>query len=152
VEVEQEQMIERQEHFRRLEQMYLGAPVNDFYQPKIRIEEARAEVSFSVRPDMMHAASAVHGSVYFKVLDDACFFAANSLVEDVFVLTANFNIYLTRPMKEGVIRGVGRVVHRAGRMFLAEGEVFDGQGRSIARGSGNFVRSAIKLDEAVGYL
>ena len=145
-------MIECEEHYGRLERMYLGAPVNDFFQPQISIEEARAEVSFSVRPDMMHAASAVHGSVYFKVLDDACFFAANSLVDDVFVLTASFNIYLIRPMAEGVIRGVGRVVHRSRRMFLAEGEVFDGQGRSIARGSGSFVRSAIRLDENVGYL
>jgi acyl-coenzyme A thioesterase PaaI-like protein len=35
-----------------------------------------------------HSIHAVHGSVYFKALDDAAFFAVNSLVEDVFVLTA----------------------------------------------------------------
>ena len=39
-----------------------------------------------------HAAGAVHGSYYFKVLDDACYFAANSLVSDVFVLTVSFVI------------------------------------------------------------
>jgi uncharacterized protein (TIGR00369 family) len=99
----------------------------------------------------MHAAGAVHGSAYFKLLDDACFFAVNSLIEDVFVLTTNFNIHLTRPVRGGVMRGTGRVVHRSRRLFLAEGEVSDDEGRMVARGSGNFVRSNIKLDESVGY-
>ena len=100
----------------------------------------------------MHAADAVHGSVYFKLLDDACFFAANSLVDDVFVLTASFNIYLTRPVTGGTMTSAARVVHRSRRMFLAEGEARDGDGRLIARGSGNFMRSSIALDEGVGYI
>lgn len=140
-----------QEHFRRLERMYLRAPVNEFYGPEIQIEEGRAEISVAVRPKLMHAAAAVHGSVYFKLLDDACFFAANSLVDDVFVLTVSFNIYLTRPVTEGTMHGSGSVVHRSRRLFLAEGEVRDDEDRLVARGSGNFVRSNIRLDETVGY-
>jgi hypothetical protein len=35
-----------------------------------------------VRPDFFHAAHAVHGSVYFKALDDAAFFAVASLVQE----------------------------------------------------------------------
>jgi acyl-coenzyme A thioesterase PaaI-like protein len=66
-----------------------------------------------VRPEFFHAAHAVHGSVYFKALDDAAFFAVNSLVTDVFVLTASYNLYLTRPVTEGALRAVGRVVHRS---------------------------------------
>ena len=138
-------------HFRSLEQMYLRAPVNEFYGPEIHIEEGRAEISVAVRRALMHAADAVHGSVYFKLLDDACFFAANSLVEDVFVLTASFTIYLTRPVTSGTMTAAGRVVHGSRRIFLAEGEARDGDGRLIARGSGNFVRSSIRLDEKVGY-
>ena len=152
MDVEQRRVSGQEEHFRRLEKMYLSAPVNGFYRPEIQIEEARAEISIPVRKELMHAAAAVHGAVYFKVLDDACFFAANSLVIDVFVLTASFNIYQMRPVNEGVIRGVGRVVHHSGSMSIAEGEALDSEGRTIARGSGSFVRSSINLDERVGYL
>ena len=88
-------MSNRDEHHRRLEHMYLSAPANEYFKPEIRIDEGRAEVRLTVRPDFFHAASAVHGSVYFKLLDDATFFAASSLVDDVFVLTASFNILLS---------------------------------------------------------
>ncbi len=46
-------------------------------------------------------------SVYFKALDDAAFFAANSVVEDVFVLTTNFNIQLLRTVTEGTLIATG---------------------------------------------
>ncbi len=67
-------------HFEKLEAMYLSAPNNAYYQPTIHITEGKAEVSIAVRPDFFHAANAVHGSVYFKLMDDASFFAANSLI------------------------------------------------------------------------
>ncbi len=105
-----------------------------------------------VRPEFFHAAGAVHGSVYFKALDDAAFFAANSLVEDVFVLTASFNLYFTRPISAGEIRATGRVIHRSLRLILAESEATDARGRAIARGSGSFMRSEIRLGPDVGYV
>ena len=144
-------MTNREAHYRSLERMYLEAPANGHYRPDIHIVEGRAEVTIAARPELMHAAAAVHGSVYFKLLDDSCFFAVNSLVEDVFVLTSSFNIYLTRPITQGLMHGSGWIVHRSGRLFLAEGEVRDDDGRLAARGSGTFVRSRIELDERVGY-
>ena len=38
---------------------------------------------------MFHAAGAGHGTIYFKMLDDAAFYAANSMVEEQFVLTTD---------------------------------------------------------------
>ena len=58
-----------------------------------------------------HPLGAVHGSVTFKALDDAAFFAANSLIEDVFVLTTNFNLHFERPVSEGTIHAEGEVVN-----------------------------------------
>lgn len=139
------------EHYRKLERMYLAAPVNAFYAPTIAIGEGRAEVSIAVRPEFFHAAGAVHGAVYFKLLDDAAFFAANSLVDDWFLVTVSFNVYLTRPVSEGRMRAVGRVVHRSRRLFVAEAELSDGSGREIARGSGTFMRSNIALASVRGY-
>jgi uncharacterized protein (TIGR00369 family) len=138
-------------HFRRLERMYAAAPINRFYQPRLRISEDAAELAIAVRPDFFHAAGAIHGSVYFKALDDAAYFAANSLVADVFVLTVSFNVYLTRPVSSGELIARGRVVHRSQQLILAEAEAFDSQSRQVARGSGSFMRSQISLTSEIGY-
>ena len=90
-----------QDHFRKLERMYAGAPVNQFFRPRLTIGEGRAELRLAVRPDFFHAAGAAHGVVYFKAMDDSAFFAASSLVEDVFVLTAGFTLHLLRPISAG---------------------------------------------------
>ena len=140
------------EHYRRLERMYAGAPINEYFRPVLTVSEGAAEVVIPVRPDFFHAAHAVHGSVYFKALDDAAFFACNSLVPDVFVLTVTYNVYLTRPISEGTLRARGRVVHHSRQLFVAEAELVDDRGRQIGRGSGSFMKSTIALNEGVGYV
>jgi len=77
------------------------------------------------------------------------FFAANSLVEDVFVLTTSFNLYLTRPVSSGLMRAVGRVVNATKSQMIAESVLYD-DGREIARGSRTFLRSKIALVEEIG--
>jgi uncharacterized protein (TIGR00369 family) len=143
--------LSNEEHYRKLERMYASAPVNEYYAPTMRISEGRAEVIIPVRPDLFHAAGAVHGFVYFKLLDDAAFFAVNSLVEDVFVLTASFNLYLTRPVSEGEMKATGRVVYASRRLFVAEAILVDSDGQEIARGSGTFMPSSIQLTPEVSY-
>jgi uncharacterized protein (TIGR00369 family) len=145
-------MHDDEEHFRKLERMYHAAPINQYFRPTLRVAVASATLLLPVRPEFFHAAHAVHGSVYFKALDDAAFFAANSLVHDVFVLTASYNLYLTRPVSEGTLRAEGRVVHRSRSLFLAEAELFDSRHRPVGRGSGSFMRSTIALTPDVGYL
>ncbi len=104
-----------------------------------------------MRPEFHHAAQAVHGSVYFRLLDDAAFFAADSQVTDVLVLTVSFTVHFVRPVTSGELRAVGRTLHQGGRLLLAESQLFDAGGRLLGQGSGVFARSAIRLDAAVGY-
>jgi uncharacterized protein (TIGR00369 family) len=143
--------LSNEEHYRKLERMYASATVNDHYSPTMRISEGQAEVVIPIRPDLFHAAGAVHGLVYFKALDDAAFFAVNSLVDDVFVLTASFNLYMTRPVSEGEMRATGRVVHGSRRFFVAEAVAVNSDGQEVARGSGTFLPSSIPLTPEVGY-
>ena len=138
-------------HFVALQNMYLAAPINDFFRPAIEVSDAEARIEIDVSEKLFHAAGAVHGSVYFKMLDDAAFFAVNSLVADVFVLTASFNVHLLRPVTAGELRAAGRVRHRSRRLFVGESELADGRGRLIASGSGTFVPSQIRLSEKLGY-
>ena len=140
-----------EEHYRKLERLYASAPINEYYKPTMHISEGRAEVTIAVRRELFHAANAVHGELYFKCLDDATFFAVNSLVDDVFVLTVSFNLYLLRPIAAGEMRASGRVVYRSRQLFVAEAEVVDQDGKEIGRGSGTFMRSAIPLSPEIGY-
>lgn len=139
------------EHCRKLENMYLGAPINEFFRPEILIEEGRCEIRMEVKEEFLHAANAVHGSVYFKALDDTAFFAANSVVEDVFVLTSNFTIYFLRPVSEGELLAKGELLDSTGSTFLAKSVLYNGEGEVVARGSGTFVKSKISLTEEMGY-
>jgi len=140
------------DHFRRLERMYHAAPINEYFAPKLHIPEAGvAELRIAIRPDFYHAARAAHGAVYFKALDDATFFATNSIVEDVFVLTVSFNLYFTRPVSDGEVIARAQVVSRSKRLYLAEGILEDARGRVIARGSGAFMPSTIALADIEQY-
>ncbi len=140
------------EHHRKLERMYHAAPINRLlYHPTLTVTEGKTELVMPVKPEFFHAANATHGSVYFKALDDAAFFAVSSLVEELFVLTTSFNLYMLRPISEGTMTARGEVVHRTKSSFVAESVLVDGDGQPIARGSGSFVRSQIRLTPEMGY-
>src|SRR5215510_1436636 len=138
------------EHHRKLERLYEAAPVSQWYGARIRITDGQAEVRLTTRPEFFHSAHAVHGSVYFRALDDAAFFAVNSRVADVFVLTVSFTVHLTRPVTDGELRAVGRIIHGGGRLFVAESTLFNDAGELLGHGSGVFTRSSIALTPAVG--
>lgn len=139
-----------EEHYRKLERMYLAAPINEFFAPKILISKGQAEIQTEVKPKFFHAAGSLHGSVYFKLLDDAAFFAVNSLVRDSFILTVSFNIYLTRPVNQGLLVSKGHVVSSSLNYFVAE-SILTANNKEVARGSGSFLRSRIKLAEVDSY-
>src|SRR5215471_6275818 len=109
-----------EEHYRKLERAYAAAPVSQWYGASVSVGDGQAEVRFAIRPEFCHAAHAVHGSVYFRALDDAAFFAVNSRVLDVFVLTVSFTVHFARPVSTGVMRATGRLIHGGGRLFMAE--------------------------------
>ena len=137
-------------HHRRLERMYLAAPINELYKPTIHIAEGRATIEFDVHERFFHSARALHGSVYFKALDDSAFFAAASKVPDVFVLTTSFTIELSRPVTGGRLRAEGRLGSQTAGMLEAKSVLFNGD-REVARGSGTFVPSRTELRSALGY-
>ncbi len=141
----------KDQHFIALENLYLAAPISEIYRPSIEIFDSEATIEIEVSEQLFHSAGALHGSVYFKMLDDAAFFAANSLERDVFVLTTSFTTYLTRPVSSGTIRSVGRVVNRNKSQFIGESVLHDSDGNEIGRGSGVFMRSTHLLSEARGY-
>ncbi len=139
-------------HYRALESLYAAAPINAMYQSKLEIVgEGLSRISFIVEPSHYHAAGAAHGTTYFKMLDDAAFYAANSLVNDFFLLTTAFNLWLTRPLKAGPVIAEGRWVNGRRRVLVADARLVDEDGEEYGRGTGTFMRSRIPLATLPGY-
>ncbi|MEH3035240.1 MAG: PaaI family thioesterase [Sphingomonas adhaesiva] len=139
-------------HYRALESLYAAAPINRFFASRMEIAEAgRSTIHFTVDQRHFHAAGAAHGTSYFKMLDDAAFYACNSLVTDRFLLTTQFSLLLTRPMREGPVVAEGRWVSGQRRVFVAEARLVAADGEEVARGTGTFMRSQIPLATLPGY-
>jgi uncharacterized protein (TIGR00369 family) len=138
-------------HFEKLISMYAKAPINKIYNPILEVSEGKAAINIQLDSKYHHSAGGVHGSVYFKMLDDAAFFAANSLEVDFFVLTTSFTTYIIRPVASGVMYAVGKVVNKNNTQFIAESVVYDSDDKEIGRGSGVFVRGKFPLNQALGY-
>jgi uncharacterized protein (TIGR00369 family) len=139
-------------HLRALEVLYASAPINRMFESQLALPEAgRSEIHFSVSPETFHAAGAAHGTLYFKMLDDAAFYAANGLVSDRFLLTTAFNLHFTKPLRDGMARAEGRWISGKRRVFVAEARIVDSEGEECARGTGTFMRSHIALSGLDGY-
>ncbi len=139
-------------HFRALESLYAEAPINRLFESRLEIVEAGvARIRFRLDERHYHAAGAVHGTSYFKMLDDAAFYAANSLVSDRFLLTTAFNLLFTRPLQAGDVVAEGRWVSGRRRVFVADARLIDASGEEVARGTGTFMRSGIPLAGLPGY-
>ena len=132
--------------------MYLSAPIQKLYPgTALEITQGFCEIRMPLSPEHLHAAGAMHGSVYFRLLDDSAFFAANSLVEEVFVLTSQFTIQLIRPHSEGELIARGNVITETRGSIIAESKLFNRDEKLIAMGSGTFKKSKIPLTEDIGY-
>lgn len=128
-----------------------SAPFVQLTGAKVSVKNGEAKMTLPIRKDFFHAAGAMHGALYFLALDNAAFFAVNSLVEDVFVLTNSFTTYITRPVSEGTVMAIGKVVNQNNSQFIAESILYDSNDNEIARATGIFVKSKIPLSEQIGY-
>lgn len=141
-----------EQHYRALERLYVSAPVNAKFASSLHIPgDGRSQLTFTITPDDYHAAGAAHGTIYFKMLDDAAFYAANSLVTDRFLLTTSFNLFFSKPVRAGRVTAEGRWVSGRRRVFVAEARLVDAQGDEIGRGTGTFMRSRMALSSLPGY-
>jgi uncharacterized protein (TIGR00369 family) len=139
-------------HWRALEGLYASAPINRSFDSELAITgEGSARITFMVDERVFHAAGAAHGTIYFKMLDDAAFYAANTLVTDRFLLTTAFNLHFTKPVRSGRVVAEGRWISGRKRVLVAESRLVDSEGEEIGRGTGTFMRSRIALAGLDGY-
>ncbi len=139
-------------HWRALESLYRSAPINQLFPSSLTISgEGLSRIAYTVDERHYHAAGAAHGTIYFKMLDDAAFYAANTLVTDRFLLTTAFNLHFTRPVRKGEVIAEGRWISGRRRVLVAESRLLDADGEEIGRGTGTFMRSRMALSGLAGY-
>ena len=139
-------------HYRALERLYAAAPINTLFASQLSIPgEGRSRIDFGITPEVFHAGGAAHGTLYFKMLDDAAFYAANTLVTDRFLLTTSFNLLFNRPLRSGNVVAEGRWISGRRRVLVAEARLVDAEGEEVGRGTGTFMRSHIPLSGLAGY-
>lgn len=141
------------DHYKKMEQIYLKAPYNQqlYDDTTITISEGKAEISTRVNPRHHHGAGALHGSGYFRLLDDAAFFAVNSTITDAMVYTVSFTVQILRPVQSGIITALGEIKYSSNNLFIGESSLYNNQGQLIALGRGDFMKSRIELNTIPGY-
>jgi len=100
--------------------------------------EGSATFEMPVRSDLYNPNNVVHGGAITSLADSAMGFAVMStLAAGESFTTAELHVNFLRPVTTdtGLLRSVGRVVHRGQQVVVAEAEVLDQQNQVVARAS-----------------
>ncbi len=122
-----------------LSQEYLIHPMHKDLDLSIDIGVGKVSLVLMVQPNILNLVGIMHGSYYFKLMDDACFFAALSLKKSKFVATANFTIHYFRPASSGRLIAEAHVLEHFGKRYVCECVIKDEEGKKYGCGSGLFV-------------
>lgn len=132
--------------------MYDAAPLHEFYKNiKLTVSSKAARIELDIDQRYFHAGLSTHGSVYFKLLDDAAYFACQSEIHDFFIVTTAFNTQLLRPITKGKIHAVGIMEFESQQLFSASSKLFDEKGRLCGTGQGQFLKSRVALEDVKGF-
>ncbi|QCR21324.1 PaaI family thioesterase [Pontibacter sp. SGAir0037] len=141
-----------EDHYRKLEHLYHQANVQQLFSGStIAVSHGKAEITLPVDPKYFHGAQAIHGASYFKLLDDAAYFAVASVVKDVFIVTSSFQLNLLRPVSSGVLHAVGTLRSFGKSISIAESVIYNDKGKEVAFGTGQFTRTTQPLADLKGY-
>lgn len=114
------------------------SPFARWFQAEVLSKGAgEAELLLPIREEFLQGQGLVHGGILAALLDSALGQAAESLGAQV--VTAELSVSYLRPVREGVLRARGWVVHSGRRLIHAVGEAFLGEER-VAFAKGVFYR------------
>jgi uncharacterized protein (TIGR00369 family) len=135
------------EHYSKLIRFYESAPSHQWCNANLKVDFKTTELMLQIDQHHFHGANAAHGSILFKLLDDACYFAAQSVEKEFFLLTTSFDVKFCRPVSSGTILAKGELLLAASTHLFAEAKIYDQRNKLVAFGSGEFARSKMRLSE-----
>ncbi|MGK0488732.1 MAG: hypothetical protein ACJAXB_001919, partial [Candidatus Endobugula sp.] len=126
------------DHFRKLDALFQSAPLNQgiFKGSALEVEFEKATLRLAIGNQYFHAAEAMHGAIYFKLLDDSAYFAAASIEKTYFLLTKSYTVHFRRPVMEDTLTAIGKVIEVNEREIVASSEIFNRAGKLVANGKG----------------
>lgn len=145
-------------HLKKLVAMYESAPISGkinehcvSYDLSNKFPSAAIKMESS--GDLNHPGGSLHGSVYFKLLDDAAWFTAQAVVNDNFIFTTSFTTYIVRPVLEKTkLHAFGKIINVSKSLIIAESTVVEeNTNKIVATGSGTFMKGPIPLNNVDSY-
>lgn len=136
-------------HHQLLEKAFKAAPISGlFNKHEISFSlEGDTTIPFTVEKKHCHTAMSLHGSGYFKMLDDAAWFSAQAQVQDKFIYTVSFNTYLQKAVPPGTaLVAKGHTTFVSKNMLIAESKLY-ADDVVVATGSGTFMKSPVALSD-----
>ena len=102
----------------------------------VEAEPGRVVLELVVGPQHRHGGGVVQGGVITQIADAAMGMSLATLQEDgIWNTTIELKINFLRPVVEGSLRAVGRVVEMKQTLLFSEADVLDERGRLVARAS-----------------
>ena len=101
-------------------------------------EPGRVVLELETGPQHRHGGGVVQGGVITQIADAAMGMSLGTLQEDgLWNTTIELKINFLRPVIEGRLRAVGRVIEMKQTLYFSEADVVDEKGRLIARAFSN---------------
>jgi uncharacterized protein (TIGR00369 family) len=129
------------ERFLRTKNQPTGSQTLGFRMVAVSQAEKRVEVEFEAKPELLlNPMKQIQGGYLCAMLDE-CMSVACMVASGMTHVapTAEMKTTFFRPAMPGKIKGVGRVVRWGSRVAFTEGELFDPEGRTLARGTGTAI-------------
>src|SRR5438105_7946904 len=130
---------ERVQNFGRAKALLDAEPAGWMETLGARISEAepgRVVVELVAGPQHRHGGGVVQGGVVTQIADAAMGMSLATLQEDgIWNTTIELKINFLRPVREGRLRAIGRVVEIKQSLMFSEADVMDERGRLVARAS-----------------
>jgi uncharacterized protein (TIGR00369 family) len=101
------------------------------------IEDGKLTVELAVDPKVTNVNGTVHGGVYATMLDVVFGMTIRSLAKCP-LTTVNLNIHYLAPSQDGRLIATAKILQQGYRLWTAEGEITDQQGKLLAKGMGTF--------------
>jgi uncharacterized protein (TIGR00369 family) len=129
------------ERFRASKNAPSGSRTLGFQLLAVRQADREVEVGFEARADLLcNPMGQIQGGYVCAMLDE-CMSVAGMISSGMthVVPTLEMKTSFLRPAFPGTLRGVGRVVKWGKTVCFTEGELYDGEGRLLAKASGTAI-------------
>jgi len=129
------------ERFRASKNAPSGSRTLGFQLLAVRQADKEVEVGFEARADLLcNPMGQIQGGYVCAMLDE-CMSVAGMITSGMthVVPTLEMKTSFLRPAMPGTLKGIGRVVKWGKTVCFTEGELYDGEGRLLAKASGTAI-------------